>query len=380
MVWPISRAQAIFERIAAGIEAGILAIRPDADPRKLSRAVRDRFGVFSQIIRAVAPEIRELHDHQAWWGRQYMPDSADDENMIQRHAGIWGVDGRGPIAAVGAVAIEGVPGTILPSGIALSASDGTLFETTSSATISGAGTATVSAKATVAGASGNLEVGVQLSTIVVVDGVSKVNVSTPFAGGADEMTPEELQAAYMQRIREPAHGGAGFDYAPWVREVADAIAVKVIPEWIGRGSLGVVVIMNAGDGSARVPTTEEIERIQEHLGPFGTPLGVRPVTARVIVVPGVLEAIPISVRLRPDNLATRSAVQEAFTRFVATIGDDEDSGNDGPIGATIEPSRLSEAISSAEGEYAHDLVVPTARFVVDQTHYPVAGTITWVAG
>jgi uncharacterized phage protein gp47/JayE len=379
MVWPISRARAIFERIAAGIEAGILLVRPDADPRKLSRAVRNREGVFSQVIGAVAPEIRELHDHQAWWGRQYMPDSADDESMIRRHAGIWGVDGRGPIGAVGAVTIEGVPGTVLPSGIALSASDGTLFETTSGATISGAGTATVSAEATVAGASGNLEAGIQLSTVAVVDGVSKVTVSTAFAGGADEMTPEELQAAYLERIRQPAHGGAGFDYAPWVREVADALAVKVVPEWIGRGSLGVVVIMDSGDGTARVPTTDEVDRIQAHLGLFGSPLGVRPVTARVIVVPGVLEAIPISVRLRPDNLATRTAVQEAFTRFVATIGDEEDTGNDGPIGATIEPSRLSEAISAAEGEYAHDLVVPADRFTLDPTHYPIPGVITWVA-
>uniref|UniRef100_A0A7C1T7T5 Baseplate J/gp47 family protein n=1 Tax=Agrobacterium albertimagni TaxID=147266 RepID=A0A7C1T7T5_9HYPH len=378
MVWPIPRAQAIFERIAAGVEAGILAIRPDADPRKLSRAVRDRFGVFFQVFASVSPEIRELHDHQAWWARQYMPDSADDETMIRRHAGIWGVDERGTIKAVGAVLIEGAPGTPLPSGIGLSASDGTLFETTSSATISGAGTAVVPAIAVTAGASGNLDAGIQIATVAVVSGVTKVTVSTAFAGGADEMTPEELKASYLQRIREPAHGGAGFDYPTWVREVADALAVKVIPEWIGRGSLAVVVIMRDDDGSARVPTTEEIDRIQAHLGAFGSQLGVRPVTARVIVVAGVLTAVPISVRLRPDTAATRAAVQEAFSRFVATIGDDDDTGNDGPIGATIEPSRVSEAISAAEGEYAHDLSVPAAPYSLAETHYPVPGAITWV--
>lgn len=378
MVWPITRAQAIFERIAAGVEAGILTIRPDADPRKLSKAVRNRFGVFFQVFSSVAPEIRELHDHQAWWARQYMPDSADDETMIRRHAGIWGVDERGTIKAVGAVIIEGAPGTLLPSGIALSSSDGILFETTGGATISGAGTATVPAIASSAGSAGNLAAGVQLATVAVVSGVVKVTVSTAFAGGADEMTPEELQAAYLLRIREPAHGGAGFDYPTWVREVADALAVKVIPEWIGRGSLAVVVIMRGDDGSARVPTTEEIDRIQSHLGEFGSSLGVRPVTARVIVVPGVLTDVPISVRLRPDNAATRTAVQEAFSRFIATLGDEEDTGNDGPIGATIEPSRISEAISAAEGEYAHDLTVPAAKYTLAETHFPIPGAITWV--
>ncbi|QRF49996.1 baseplate J/gp47 family protein [Rhizobium rosettiformans] len=378
MVWPIPRAQAIFERIAAGVEAGILTIRSDADPRKLSRAVRNRFGVFFQVFASVAPEVRELHDHIAWWARQYMPDSADDETMIRRHAGIWGVDERGAIKAVGAVLIEGAPGTVLPSGIALSASDGILFETTAGATISGAGVATMPAIAVSAGASGNLPAGVQLSTVAVVAGITRVTVSTAFLGGADEMTPEEIKAAYLQRIRQPAHGGAGFDYPTWVREVADALAIKVIPEWIGRGSLAVVVIMRDDDGSARVPTTEEIDRIQAHLGEFGSLLGVRPVTARVIVVPGVLTAVPISVRLRPDVASTRSAVEQAFNRFIATIGDEDDTGNESPIGATIEPSRISEAISAADGEYAHDLTVPADRYTLGSTHYPIPGTITWV--
>jgi uncharacterized phage protein gp47/JayE len=106
---------------------------------------------------------------------------------------------------------------------------------------------------------------------------------------------------------------------------------------------------------------------------------VRPVTAHAVVVTAEMTAIPITVRLRPDTVATRAAVTEAFTRYVATIGDADDAQNASPIGAIIEPSRISEALSAASGEYAHDLVVPAARTVLDSRQYPIAGTITWAA-
>jgi uncharacterized phage protein gp47/JayE len=378
MPWITPRAKAIFERIASALETSLLVLRPDADPRKVSLAVRSSAGVFSQILRAISPEIRELHDHQSWWGRQYMPDSADDESMIRRHSSIWGVDGRPAIVAVGSVLIEGLPTTALPSGIALSAGNGQLYKTTSVATIGPGGTIIVAAASTTAGLSGNLEAGIRLSTVVAYPEITKVTVSTAFAGGADEPAPEELKAAYLERIRNPPHGGASGDYPVWVKEVADALAVKVVPEWIGRGSVGVVVTMQDEDGLARVATEDEIEAIQAYLGPQSSALGVKPVTARVIVVPAVLEAIPISVRLRPDTAATRLAVTEAFTRFIASIGDEEDQQNDSPIGALIERSRVSEAISAASGEYAHDLIVPAASYTLSNTHHPITGTITWV--
>ncbi|MEE9921759.1 MAG: hypothetical protein PBV01_00005 [Brucella anthropi] len=72
-----------------------------------------------------------------------------------------------------------------------------------------------------------------------------------------------------------------------------------------------------------------------------------------------MRAIPITVRVRPDTIATRAAVEEAFAAFIATIGDANDDQNASPIGARIEPSRISEAISAASGEYAHDLISPS---------------------
>src|SRR3546814_20520723 len=104
-------------------------------------------------------------------------------------------------------------------------------------------------------------------------------------------------------------------------------------------------------------TEDEIEAIQAYLGPQSSALGVKPVTARVIVVPAVLEAIPISVRLRPDTAATRLAVTEAFIRFIASLGDVAEEGNDSPIGALIARIRVSESISSTHVRRSAELMV-----------------------
>ncbi len=379
MVWSIPAAKTIIARMAAVAETALLTLRPDATAKAVSRAVRSQRGVFAHVFGAVAPEIREAHDHQAWWARQYMPDSADDEAMILRHANIWGTEQRGAIKAVGAVLIQGTAGVPIASGIALSSSTGETYVTTAGGTIGVTGTLTVSAEAVTAGADGNLEAGVKLSTVSAEPDITTVTASTAFSGGADEQTPEEIKADYLQRIREPPHGGSSADYKVWVGDVADVYAVRVVEDWIGRGSVGIVVVLRDEDGSPRIPTEEELATIADYLGAVASQTGVRPVTARVIVVAGELVEVPVTVRLRLDTALIRVAVQEAYERFIATIGDEDDEENEQPIGATIELSRLSEALSAADGEYAHDIILPAASYTLGTKECPVAATVNFVA-
>ncbi|SOC83128.1 Uncharacterized phage protein gp47/JayE [Ensifer adhaerens] len=377
MVWKIPAASKIFARMAAAAETGILTLRPGAEITAVSRAVRSAKGVFAHFFSPIAAEIRELHDHQAWWGRQYMPDSADDEAMILRHANIWGVQPREAVKAVGSVAIEAASGTIMESGIELSSSTGVLYITTVGGTVGVSGVITLSARAQAGGADGNLEAGVKLSTVDAYPEITGVTVVTAFSGGTDDEAPESVQARYLERIREPPKGGAAPDYKAWALEVADVYAVNVVEDWIGRGSVGVVIVMKDEAGNPRVPTVEELDAIASYIGPQGSQTGVRPVTARVIMVAGELVEIPITVAPRPNTATVKAAIASAFARFVATIGDDDDEENASPIGAAIEPSRISEAISAADGEYAHDLAIPAARYVLGSKQCPIPGTITW---
>ncbi len=197
-------------------------------------------------------------------GRQYFVDTAEEE-FVYRHASIWGIAQREAKKAVGTVTIEGVPGTVLPSGIEIAAGDATAYVTTSGGTIGIGGAVTVSAEAAVAGSSGNLETGIRLVTIAPYPEITRITVATAFRGGTDEMSPEELQQATLERIRQPPHGGASFDYPVWVAQVASVAAVKPIGDWIGPGSVGVVVVMRDDDGTARAPTTPELTAIGDHL-------------------------------------------------------------------------------------------------------------------
>ncbi|MCZ4072716.1 baseplate J/gp47 family protein [Agrobacterium sp. LMR679] len=378
MVWPVPAAKSIFSRLAAASEVILLGIYPEADVKAISRAVRSARGMFAVIWSAVAPEVRETHDHIAWWARQWMPDSADDETMILRHASIWGVEPRPATKAVGSVTIEGVAGTVLASGIVLTSTATNTYVTTSGGTIAAGGTVTVTAQAVTAGSAGNLESGVQLSTLAAYPEISKVTVSTAFAGGADDEEPEEVQVRYLQRIREPPMGGSSQDYQSWVGNVVSVYAVKVVEDWIGRGSVGLVIALKNDDGTPRIPTELELTAIGNYIGAQGSQTGVRPVTARVIPVAAELVEVPVSVRLRPDGALTRAAVQLAYDRFIATIGDEDDMENESPIGATIEPSRISEAISAADGEYSHDLTIPAARYTLGTKECPIATEITWL--
>ncbi|WP_160009754.1 baseplate J/gp47 family protein [Rhizobium sp. 18055] len=374
MPWPVPTAKQIAAKIAGSLEAGLLRIRPDAAPAKVSLAVRSAQGVFSQLGRAFSLELREVHDHLAWWGRQYFVDTAEDE-FVLRHAAIWGVEQRAATKALGTVHVEGVAGTALPEGLQLSASNAVAYVTSTASVIAAGGTVDIAAVAVSAGTSGNLEEGVQLTVVTPFPEISRVSVASAFLGGADEQSMAELQSATLQRIRQPPHGGAGFDYPVWVGAQFAVKAVAVIPEWIGRGSVGLVVAMKNADGSARVPTDPERDAILDYLGPLGSQSGVRPVTARVIVIAAELRVLAPTIRLRPDTVLTRAAVTDAWQRYVATIGDADDSENASPIGALIEPSRISEAVSAANGEYAHDLIAPAAPFTLASVEYPVAGAI-----
>ncbi|WP_319519628.1 baseplate J/gp47 family protein [uncultured Martelella sp.] len=380
MSWPIPDAKTIAARMAATLETGMSKVL-DAKgvrhtPKAISFALRSSRGLLAWLLRAISLELRSVHSHVAWWGRQYFVDTAEEE-FVARHASIFGVRQRPATYAVGTVTITGDPETPLPSGFEMSSSEGLIFTTTEEAMIDAGGSVSVSAKAALAGTAGNYETGIQFTAVDPWPEIDTITVETAFAGGADEMSWQELQAATIAHIRKPPQGGAGYDYRDWLDDAFAVKAVRVIPDVIGRGSVGVVVAMRNEDGSGRAPSDEEREAMLDYLGKPLTPEGVRPVTAYVSIHAAEIIEVPITVCIRPDTPLVRAAIQEAFERFINTLGSDDDDGNETPIGATIERSRLSEEISAAGGEYAHDMIVPAESYTLGDYQFPVPGPITW---
>ena len=374
MPWPIPSAKTIFERIATSIEEKLSRAVPNVDPAALSRAARSSHGMISLLERPVALEAREIHDHVAFYARQYFPNTAEEE-FVERHASIWGIQPRPAIAATGHIFVEGSGGTVIAAGTEFSTINGIIVKTTDASTINENGSVRIPVECTITGVAGNLGEGIAANTVEPFPAINRAIVAAPgLTGGAEAETWQELQTRVLQRIRQPPHGGASFDYKEWLSAKFDLRAVSVEPDWIGRGSVGLIVAMKDGN-SGRPPSEDEKEAMLDYIGRPGSPSGVRPVTAHVVIVAATAKILPLRVRVRPFNTATKKAIEDAWAAFISTIGDENDDGNETAIGATIERSRVIEALSAAAGEYAHDLIEPAKTITLAKTEYPVAGPV-----
>lgn len=364
MPFPLPSPAEILEPAQAEMEAALIALKPEADPAAIARAVRSEKGLIAAHLRTDAMGLFMTHLHLRWWGDQYMPDTAELEHL-RRHASIWGVYQREATKAVGYALFTGVAGTVIPTGLQLRTPGGALVESSATGEIDGTGSATVALVASEGGTAANTPGGASLPVVTSLAGldpqVATLDVGG-LAGGADEETPESLLARLLAEIREPGHGGAAFDYPKWVFNSFAASKVAVVPGWVGPGSLAVVVAMGTVVTPAE-PTEAEIDAISAMVD------AQRPVTAEVYVLSYIPKDQPFTIKLTPDTLANRAAVTTALDDFFA---------RESEIGGTLPYSRISEAISSANGEYSHELTVPAGDVACAPRELAIRGAVTWV--
>jgi uncharacterized phage protein gp47/JayE len=354
MTWPLPTPTEISERIAGGIETAL----ETPDRRVDARSPNTVLGVLARVF---AMSAFDLWLYQRRLAEDLMPDTALAE-ALERHADVWGVTRLPATAAAGTVTVTGTNGTTIPAGTEFRAAAGQVFATTAAGTIA-SGTASLPVQATTPGAAGNQVVGAVLQLVAPVAGVlpqSGVVATGGITGGADIEADEALRTRLLARIRQPPAGGAAHDYEAWARAaLPDVQHVAVYGNWAGLGTVGVVVGMRG----PRAPTSPEIASIGAYIAPL------RPITADVQVLAAVPVAVNITLALTPDTVQTRAAVNAALATFFA---------NDARIGQDLPVSRISEAISSAAGEYSHVITVPAADLPMADTELPVLGTVTFI--
>ena len=143
--------------------AEIAVALPGADAR-LRRSMEE------VLVRSIAIASHELHGYIEWASAQILPDTAEDE-VLARHAAIWGLTRIAATAAIGAVTFTGTAGAIVPAGAELRRGDDARFLLAADVTIGGGGTGTGNVTARVAGAAGNAQAGVALQLVAPVAGV-----------------------------------------------------------------------------------------------------------------------------------------------------------------------------------------------------------------
>ena len=340
----------IRDRLAAEFDA----LFPGADPRR-------RRSVEGVLVRALAIVSHELHGHLEWAGRQMHIATADLEELEIR-AAVWGITRNPAVAAVGKVTFTGTAGRTIPADAELQRRDGARFRTVADCTIGGGGTGTIGFVAVTAGAAGSSPAGTALALLEPVEGVqSRAAVAVGGdAVGFDVEDLESLRARTMQRIQEPPAGGAAHDYRAWVKDVVGETLVWVKPYTPMPGYVTVFFIMPDGT-IPPAPTVELVAAAIEER---------RPVTAKgVTVAAPVPYLVDFSLALSPDTAANRAAVIASLDEYLA---------REAEPGGTLPISRIRAAISSAEGEYSHNLTVPAADVAAPSGQIARRGTITWL--
>jgi uncharacterized phage protein gp47/JayE len=340
----------LIERAAASIDTAL--------GTSVARLRRSNLNVFARVIAAVA---HGLYGFIAWVARQILPDTADEE-ILERHAAIWLKTPRIPAAyASGSITVTGSAGAVVQAGAVFSRADGQRYAVDAEVTLT-ATTATVAITALEAGAAGNADAGTTLTLESPIDSVQSAAIVVSASGGADKESVETLRARVLSRIRQTPMAGAKYDYVTWALEVAGVTRAWSYPHELGAGMV-TVRFMRDNDADS-FPDASEVADVQAYIDDLA------PVTAIIVVVAPIRDAIVYSIELDPDRTSIREAV-EAQLRDLHL--------REAVPGGTILHTHITEAISLAAGENDHLLHAPAGNIVSATGHMATFGGIDWIA-
>jgi uncharacterized phage protein gp47/JayE len=341
----------LIERVIADIETRL----PGTD----ARLRRSNLNVLARVHGGGA---HGLYGYLDFIARQVIIDTAEAE-YLERWASIWSIVRTPAAAAAGSVTFTGADGSIIPMGTLVLRSDGAEVKTTAEVAIAG-GTATVAATAAVAGVASNTNAASALTLASPIAGVNgnAVVAAGGLVGGADVEDDQRLLARLLARIQQPPHGGAGFDYIAWAKEISGVTRAWVYPGELGAGTVTVRFVRDE-DPSA-IPDAGEVAAVQAHID------AVRPVTAQVTVAAPIAQPQNFTIALTPDTPAGRAAVEAELRDLIL---------REAEPGGTVLLSHIREAVSVAVGETDHNMTVPAANVAAASVaHMITFGAITWL--
>ena len=341
----------LIERDIADIESRL----PSSD----ARLRRSNLNVLSRIHSGVAHGLYGFLD---WMSKQLLPDTSEVE-FLDRQASIYNITRKAATKSTGSITFTGTNTTVIPINTIVQRSDAVEFMTDAEATISG-GVASVAVTAVVAGTNSNTAASSAANLVTPIAGVNSAATvnSGGLANGTDTETDDALRIRLLDRIQQPPHGGADFDYTKWALEVAGVTRAWVYAQELGLGTVSVRFVVDDHESSI-IPDSTKVTEVQDYID------ALRPVTAAVTVVAPV--AVPLDLTITGLSPAT-STVQAAVTAELTDL-----LRREAEPGGTILISHIREAISVAAGEVDHALTTPSADVTHSTGEIAILGTITW---
>ncbi|ENC9770664.1 baseplate J/gp47 family protein [Citrobacter koseri] len=310
--------------------------------------------------RVQAAAVHTLYGYLDYLARNMLPDLCD-EDWLYRHARIKRCPRKDAVAASGFVRWDGIGGTpTLPAGTQIQRDDQVTFTTTQTVRASG-GLLRVPVVADVAGTAGNTDDGTALRLGTPVSGIPSTGYADTLNGGDDVEELETWRARVMERYYWIPQGGADPDYVIWAKEIAGITRAWTFRHYQGIGTVGVMVATS--DPANPAPGDDVVQTVREHILPRAPVAG-----SGLFVFAAAEKVIPVTIALAKDTPEIRTAVTAELNSLML---------RDGQPSGKVYVSRISEAISLATDEVAHQLRAPTVDVVLGQTELPVLGDITW---
>ncbi|MCU3444302.1 baseplate J/gp47 family protein [Enterobacter asburiae] len=194
-----------------------------------------------------------------------------------------------------------------------------------------------------------------------LSGIPSTGYADTVVGGDDTEELETWRARVMERYYWIPQGGADPDYVIWAKEIAGITRAWTLRHYQGVGTVGVMVA--TGDPAHPAPGDDLVQAVRNHILPLAPVAG-----AGLFVFAATEKVIPMTIALAKDTAEIRAAVAAELNSLML---------RDGVPDGKVYLSRISEAISLATGEVAHQLRVPVADVALGSTELPVVGTITW---
>ncbi len=310
--------------------------------------------------RVQAAAVHTVYGYIDYLARNLLPDQAD-EDWLTRHGNMKRCPRKAATAAAGYVRWEvEANGIGVAAGVTIQRDDLVSFTTTAAA-VSAGGVLRVPVVCDIAGASGNTDDGLAMRLVSPITGLTSAGTADSIQGGADIEDLEVWRGRIIERWYWTPQGGADGDYEVWAKEVPGITRAWTYRHWMGRGTVGVLVANS--DLVNPIPDAATVIAAQAHIEPHAPVAG-----ADIYVFAPTPKIINFHIRLTPDTPEIRYAVIAEIRAMML---------RDGVPDGTLKPSRISEAVSLATGEYSHDLVSPTADVKIEKAEIGVVGDFTW---
>lgn len=342
------------------------------------------------IVGNVQASLSHLHyGYLDWISKQAVPYTATGE-FLEAWAALKGVI-RKPatqagVAVAGQITFTGTAGTLVPSNTALVRGDGVAYTSTADATVSGGGSAVVSAIANAdpagqSGAFGNCTAGTLISLGTAIAGVQSTGtVTTAFTGGADIETDDSLRTRMLAAYQQAPQGGAVADYLEWALAVAGVTRAWCNRIGAGAGTVVVYTMFDqaeaahggfpqgtdgvaAADLRAAAATGDQL-LVANYIYPL------QPVTPLVYSVAPVAAPVNFTINgIATASVTTKALIAAAISGILYLYGT--------PLGGTIALSLIESAIAAIAGTTGFLITTPAGNITSTLGQLPTLGTITY---